>query len=237
MSCYNWERGTLKIPTRAWKPLRDALAAAYNSRQTRLYELAVRIHGLLVQQKKLAKRGAFKLNDAYEQLVHRSPNLWPRDLEGYQERDDVDQALFGKFGERGHGRTKLLLPKKKDFPLAVATKTTDYPADTGTITLDAAKHELRWYVEENNRAVESAHDSPMGRALFALLAKVEWTRGSGGTIVGNDEYNRDENRDHAGGGANYVTHRFAMKTQAEKDAEARERQRQRSYGGGYGRYR
>jgi len=220
MSKYEWERGTLKIPTKAWKPLRDGLAHAFNTQQVKLFELALRFHEALTNQKKLAKRGTFKLDEAWSAMMHRSPSPWPSALDGHQERELVDRALFGV---RTGARTKLLLPKKKDFPLAISTKTLHYQADDGDISLDPAKHEVRWNVSENNHAVESARDSYMGRAFFKLLGQIEWTRGSGGTFVGNDENNRDS--DCEDGGGNYVTERFAMKTAAEKAEEARSRHR------------
>lgn len=218
MSRSEWERGTLKVPTKAWKPLRDGLANAFNKRQVSLHELALKLHAMLVAQKKLAKRGTFKLEEAYGALSHRNPSVWPQNIDGDDERDLVKASLLGPYGKR---TGTLLLPKKKDFPLAVATKTTQYDADLATITLNPTKHTLSWDVSENNHAVDSSRDSYMGSAMFALLAKIEWTRGSGGTFIGNDEYNRDSECE--GGGGNYVTATYAMKTKADLEAEARQR--------------
>jgi hypothetical protein len=75
-----------------------------------------------------------------------------------------------------------------------------------TITLDETGKTVAWAVSEGNRAVEHARRHPMAKALFQSLSRVTWCRGSGGDIVGNDEYNRDNLG--AGGGANYVTASF-----------------------------
>ena len=65
---------------------------------------------------------------------------------------------------------------------------------------------IYWNVDENNHARDHAHDHPVAKALFRLLKTVKWTRGTGGTLVGNDEYNRES--DCEGGGGNYVTMTF-----------------------------
>src|SRR5690606_40658386 len=43
---------------------------------------------------------------------------------------------------------------------------------------------------------------PRGKAFENALRKVMWVRGTGGKLVGNDEYNRDSR--YEGGGANYA---------------------------------
>jgi hypothetical protein len=83
-----------------------------------------------------------------------------------------------------------------------------------TLTLGETRIEfdgrkVTWSVPENNHACEHAREHLLARTLFDLLARVQWTRGSGGTITGNNEYNQDS-RD-AGGGGNYVVQEFGPK--------------------------
>lgn len=75
--------------------------------------------------------------------------------------------------------------------------------DGASIALNDEQKTVQWDVEENNHACEDARSQPLARLMFKLLNDMEWTRGSGGSIIGNDEYNRD-NRSHGGGG-NYTT--------------------------------
>ncbi|BDB63247.1 hypothetical protein RDE2_50410 (plasmid) [Rhodococcus sp. RDE2] len=65
---------------------------------------------------------------------------------------------------------------------------------------------LHWEVPQNNHARDHAAVTGLYQAALTYLNDVTWTRGTGGVIVGNDEYNRDTT--YEGGGGNYVTHRF-----------------------------
>lgn len=80
------------------------------------------------------------------------------------------------------------------------------------LVLDEKTRTVRWVVPENNHAVDFAWRHPMGKAFENALRKVRWVRGTGGKLVGNDEYNRDSR--YEGGGANYVTRRYGPLGQA-----------------------
>lgn len=88
-----------------------------------------------------------------------------------------------------------------------------------SITVSRADRTVFWQVSENNRAVECAHEHPMGVAFFDILGSVRYTRGSGGVIVGNDEYNRDSVE--VDGGGNYETCRFGPERKRKKIKELR----------------
>ena len=79
----------------------------------------------------------------------------------------------------------------------------------GNVSLDLKAKTASWDVDENNHACESARRTPIGRAFFRALGRITWTRGSGGTIVGNDEYNREGGGEGEGG--HYVTGEYGAK--------------------------
>ena len=92
-------------------------------------------------------------------------------------------------------------PKRKDFPLANGA-TKEFDAGEASITLVEEGRRVIWDVPENNHACEYARATFMGKALFEALRSVTWSRGSGGEIIGNDEYNQESRSD--GGGSNYT---------------------------------
>jgi hypothetical protein len=76
------------------------------------------------------------------------------------------------------------------------------------IELNHDKRTVHWSVYEGNHACEEARRTPEARRLFKALDRIQWTRGSGGTIAGNDEYNQD--CQDPGGGANYVVKYYGV---------------------------
>lgn len=88
-------------------------------------------------------------------------------------------------------------------------RTTVFNCGEAEIRFDPTKKTVSWDVPDNNHACEHAREHPVAAALFDALDRVNWTRGSGGQIVGNNEYNQDN--DYEGGGANYVTSEYGPK--------------------------
>lgn len=216
MSKYEWERGTIKIPTKEWPKFRTALIKTHNELQLSKLEKAKRLHAKAKEAIK-GKRGS-KRQEAL------------RDFERRNEREfEVLHLVVGHDYDRETRRHILSLkplPKKKDLKLFPTSKDATLNADDGCIILRNKTRTVTWDVGENNRACEHARSHPMGRKLFELLGRITWTRGSGGKIVGNDEYNRDS--DYDGGGGNYVTAEYSQA------AQKREREARRSYGSMFG---
>lgn len=96
--------------------------------------------------------------------------------------------------------------QKEDLSLFALTEDARIRLPDATIVLRNDSHTASWEVYENNRACDHARQHPLACTFFGLLAKIEWTRGSGGTIIGNDEYNRDSH--DVGGGGNYIKETF-----------------------------
>lgn len=206
MSRNEWESGTLKIPTAEWAGLKRAVRDAHNKRQGVAYLEALDIYNRLIAEAK-GKRG-FKWGARFgEMLGEHVGSGWGsqpryRNVEFHQ----AFRTLWPKAKDWSPASaSRPNKPQKAHFPLASAT-TLRFGFSEATIEFDEKSHEVSWSVEENNHACDDAHAHPLAKALFEALAKVKWTRGSGGVIVGNDEYNRDSRE--SGGGANYVKDAF-----------------------------
>jgi len=237
MSCYNSENGKIIIPSAKWAEFRKGLLTLWNAKQETVLADALRAHKAAEAAAK-GKRGKVRQDAlllAIAQACGGTINQWGgfeargsgsswgggRDDTQYEKWETITHLIC----DRTDGEVALKTPKKKDLTTFAITQDARIDCGDATVTFTNATKTVGWYVSENNRAVESAHDHWFAKALFAALNKMEWTRGSGGKIIGNDEYNRDS--DHEGGGGNYVTFDFHPLTKAEKEAKARQN---RSYG-------
>lgn len=201
MSRNDWERGTVKLPAAAWRAARDALVQAHNSRQDMLLKLAQDVHARL----KAVKAQGKPLTGTLSEMLNDDPA--GRELLAQHERlgaYGLDFKLLG--GHPRGGARNLIKPTRASFPLAQAAKVNEIGDSEFQIEFDQKARTLTWVVHENNRAVDRARRSHMGAAFFRVLAGVTWTRGTGGQICGNDEYNREARGE--GEGSNYVTGRF-----------------------------
>jgi len=198
MSCYGWESGTIKIPTSEWSKFRTGVIKAFNDRRDRMWDESVRVF----ENAKLAKKGKrnFDLISWFENEANDNRSF---------SFDEV-MVIRSKILPRVDGKYKLLRPKKNMFAHLPTSKNCTINCNDGGIVLNNESRTVVWAVSENNHAVEVARSHPVAQKMFRLLDRVKWTRNSGGTIVGNDEYNRDNN-DYCGGGGSYVTMEYGPK--------------------------
>jgi hypothetical protein len=200
MSVYEWEHGTLKLPSGVAPKMRKALAATQNKH----------FDDVMAEAKKFwATNKTTSKKKLHEAVLAEYDKYGPS--RGFRFGPEMSKAkedalsIFQTMTSLWNKDSKPHAPKVADVAAQVGPKatsrTTQFRAGyEASITFNGNK--VTWDVPENNHAIDSARESIVGDQFFRLLDKVEWTRGTGGEIVGNDEYNED-NRE-AGGGANYV---------------------------------
>jgi len=206
MSCSNWERGEIKLPSTAAVAFRHDMVNFYNNRMTILFGKAQGVYTYLKAQGK-GKRN-YDYEEAFRKFMESGSGSYGRvdaiDAEGY---DELHDALFPYDQKHVAGKNrKPKAPKKNQFKhLNLSTKGMNVGHEASIFFKGRV---LLWSVSENNHSVERAHEHSVARHFFKRLSEVNWTRGSGGELVGNDEYN-EESRE-SGGGANYVTARYGQ---------------------------
>jgi hypothetical protein len=220
MSCYNWERGVIVIPSSEWASFRTELIRAWNEHLTEMFSLAESIYQTASAAVK-GKRGENRDKLIKEAVAREcgcsisSVGVSFNRESDYQKWEIISPLLL----KNKDGKVTLTSPRKSELNLLPLTKDAVIHTPDATIIFKNEDRTVTWSVEENNRAVERAHDHWFAKKLFQKLNSIQWTRGSGGKIVGNDEYNRDS--DYEGGGANYVVCCFRAPTKKEKESKIR----------------
>lgn len=212
MSCHEWENGTITLPTGYAPKLRAVLNAAANEHISRLTSETSQLWNHLKKIPVAKRHDSLRFSDAF---LNVSDEAWFL----------IDQSRYadGKFVP------KLAKPSASRIKASVVSRQTPWDDPQGkkltvftigtsaTITLDGNK--VIWDVPENNHACDYARGHSIAQALFGFLERVEWTSRSGGTITGNNEYNRDTYE--GGGGANFVVQEYSRKAMIARRAMSR----------------
>ena len=192
MSCYEWEEGAIIIPSKEYVSVRRWVITAHNDMEKKCLDYARAVHAELLARTKRQR------NVNWEQAL-RDLVLGDRSLRAVRSLDDEERwRMHSLVHDRIPPSGRPLKPQVKQLDLLPLTAT-EVRVGEASITFENAKRTVSWSVPDNNHACETARDHPVGRALFARLKRVKWTRGSGGVIVGNDEY-ASEDRSVGGGG-------------------------------------
>lgn len=192
MSRNDWEEGTVSLPAAEYAKVRKAVAAAVTDHKEKVYHLAQEFWGGLTRSQKAGGAVYLSAVDAYVARVERSA--------GKAVAGDTHAILVGYSRLRKPSR---VTKADMDFPTA---STTVFHADDLEVEFHRTAGSLSWYVGENNHAVDEARNHPLGKAVFAALDQVRWTRGTGGVISGNDEQSGVDSLH--GGAANYISVAF-----------------------------
>lgn len=209
MSVYEWERGTIIIPADQWTNFRKTLIEAWNNHLTNQYNKCRRAYEAAKEAGK-GKRGKNRHQAQLKAVARvcggRFDTQWGSFESGDRDLWDLMVGMQGKVLKtktwNGFEIAKVCAPKKGDFKKLPLTKDAVFDLPDASIILTNKTRTVVWDVPENNHAREHARAHFMAKRLFGLLNRVTWKRGSGGTIVGNDEYNRDSYE--SGGGGNYT---------------------------------
>jgi hypothetical protein len=204
MSRNEWQNGTIILPSAAVAPLRKTLRDAANAHAANVLALC-----LSQWNGPLGKTTSVRLFNERLRNITITPNGWGRGTEkvisdAYQVLDDLTRGTWnGKGFTVVRPRTPRATDVDKVAPRA-NTRTTTFSGDDWHVAIDGSR--LIWSVSDNNHSIERAHEHPVVVALFRALNAIKWTRATGGTIVGNDEYNQESRE--AGGGQNYISETF-----------------------------
>lgn len=220
MSKNEWERGEIKMSVKEFSAVRRDLIAFHNERSARVFSKAQHLYVNLKELGK-GKRGYDFHAALGTMLTNDSMRLSIMDVDG---GDEIMDAIFPHQQIEGKGwirSAKPKAPKRSQFnPLKTNTDRIPVGNEAG-ISFNKKTRTITWSVSENNHNVERAREHGMGREFFKRMGRVVWTRSTGGTIWGNDEYNEDSGREHAGSGGSYVTARYGTADKAFKAGRIR----------------
>jgi hypothetical protein len=201
MSRYEFERGEITIPSAEWAGFKQKLREASNRTAVRRLELATKLYNHL----KASKTKPSQAEEVARAFLERENTGSSYSGYKYTDNDLFEAQAAVVKGGYGKVRPKISKPLKKDFPLA-GNNTESLTDGEASVSFDNKNRRVIWDVSENNHACDTARESVLGKAFFAALKSVKWTRNSGGTIYGNDEYNREA--DYPDGGGHYTKERF-----------------------------
>jgi hypothetical protein len=179
---YDWEQGIIKIPAPQMPRFRTEVVKIYNYNETHERDIACNaFHGL----KALAKgQRNFDYIAALEETLPGSSSSAAALETAIWHTPRTAAAL----GLTWYNRTKLHYPGQR-FEMFTIRNTDTLHRDGWRITFLRDIRMVCWDVVEGHSACAKAHDDRFVQSFFKLLDKVDWVRGTGGEILGNDTYN------------------------------------------------
>lgn len=225
------ERGSLVLPSAALAPLRKALVTALNAEQDRIFEIAKTVYDRLqepdpatgrkeafnaikAELRKESWEGRHKAQELLYDLIDKingpiddSHSWYQRSHSNQWTQDQRDEAIdFLLPHQQNPKERKVLTPLKKNLPKLPADTLSFSARGETSLTINPTTRTVEWEVSRGKNNVRDAHETTLGKAFFAFLEKVEWTRSTGGVFRQSDEYAEDAAMEHGGNPVSIAQH-------------------------------
>lgn len=181
MSCYEWSHGEIILPSAAFSPFRKAVQDAMHAKWKKAFDDSQRFWKSLTPRQKADWEEFRKALNAA--------------------RFDEDTMWLIDPMRRREPRPRRVKQSDVDWP---TNRTTEFHESDLSLSFRRETRTLVYNVMENNHAREHAAHTTLHRVFDDQIRKVRWTYGTGGVILGNDEYNREGGYEYEGGGGSYV---------------------------------
>jgi hypothetical protein len=204
MSNYESQWGSIKLPTAEFTRIRKSFETGAKSKQAESFEHTQRFWKGLTRKQQTDPGEYDKARRAY--ISSAMQNRDPRDVFARPDETVANQfedltyipTRWDREANRSVPMRKPARVKQSDVDWA-NNRTTEFHGGEATVTFDRDASTMRWHTGDNNRAVETAFNSWLGRKVFEELRKVRWSRGTGGSFRYKDEYS-DGSKESAGFG-------------------------------------
>lgn len=213
MSREEWEHGVIKLPTAEFSRVRQAIADDDLKRQTEVFEHTQTFWKSLNRKQRTDRREY--LDAAQEYAVAEEDRIekenrriaqrtsWSRAPQFLPDNSDAILRELQETLHRGNGKPRRVLKSDIEFP---TNKTLTFGDDNADVVFNREESTVTWSVGGNNHAVDFARGGALAHKFFETMNTVKWTRGTGGIIHGNDEYNDGPHGE--GRGSDYATSGF-----------------------------
>ena len=94
MSCYEWMRGSIKIPTKEWASFRNQLVDAYNEREIEQYYYAMAHYFDLKERLKGKRNQSSFLQEAAEDYYDSPLKRFPQTYMDWLRKNDLSHSGF-----------------------------------------------------------------------------------------------------------------------------------------------
>lgn len=199
MGHWEWERGDFKLPTSEFARVRNAVAAADRATKEQIFDLSQTFWKSLTPKQKrdaveYGKAANSFISVTMGKTVDSRPGTYLGSVFSAEVIEGLDFSLTTMNG-RYSGTPKRLLASEADYPNNRTLKFSGHDVD---VTFDKTTSSVVYGIHQDRHTIENAYGSAILIALKSELRSMRWTRGTGGTVNGDNESAEDARQEHGG---------------------------------------